>query len=526
MNSIFDYIKKYNYLIIPFSIFILTFFLYVHNLSRFIYGGDVGDILLAVGVRGVAHPSGYPLYTLLGIIFSLLPIDQPLAYKVGLVSALFASLSVVILYLICLRLTKNKYISLISSLTLAFSYIFWLYAEVAEVFSLAGFFILILFYLTLLFYEKKANIYLYLLAFLAGLSLSHHLIILILFPSLFFLIIRSKWKIILDFRLLFTCFFLFLLGLLPYLYIPIAASHYPLYSWDNAINLNNFIRLITRADYGWGNAVMEKELIKSSINMRFWAVIKYYVDLYHIATIFVLAFSLFGIANLLLKKKFTILFCLLISYILFGPFFIFYNSSGPIIYPYTTGVIERFYIFSLIFIMIFFSLACSLVLDSMEKILKSKRISKNRINIYKFILYLVFLIIPFYLLIINFKTTDLSNVSIGEEMGKDYLINLPKDSFLFISGDTATQNIWYVQHILGFRKDVTVINPQLPYLNMRFVKKIYPKFINPKKPFLDLKFKINKVILDNYGKRFAFAGYGAVSLKEKEIEWIPRGLAR
>ena len=260
--------------------------------------------------------------------------------------------------------------------------------------------------------------------------------------------------------------------------------------------------------------------------MRFWAVIKYYVDLYHIATIFVLAFSLFGIANLLLKKKFTILFCLLISYILFGPFFIFYNSSGPIIYPYTTGVIERFYIFSLIFIMIFFSLACSLVLDSMEKILKSKRISKNRINIYKFILYLVFLIIPFYLLIINFKTTDLSNVSIGEEMGKDYLINLPKDSFLFISGDTATQNIWYVQHILGFRKDVTVINPQLPYLNMRFVKKIYPKFINPKKPFLDLKFKINKVILDNYGKRFAFAGYGAVSLKEKEIEWIPRGLSQ
>jgi len=524
MNSIIANIKKYNDLIIPFSIFILTFLLYFHNLSPFVYGGDTGDLLLAVGVRGVAHPSGYPLFTLLGIIFSYLPISQPLAYKVALVSAISSSLSVVFAYLICLNLTKNKIISAISSLILAFSYIFWLYAEVAEVFALAGLFFLVLLYLALRYYEKKSNNYLYLLSFFIGLSLSHHLMILAIFPSLAILVIRSNWRIIFDYKLILKCLLLLLLGLTPYLYIPIAASQYPSYSWNNAVSLKNFLRLIARSDYGW-SLDSSRVINEHHLNLTKMTLINYFFDLYRMVTIFVLGFSLIGIINLIWTKKITILFSLVITYVLVGPFFIFYGTT-PNPFVYTGGIIERFYIFSLIYIIIFFSLGCSLVTDIIESVLKSKRIAKIRINNYKIILWLILLIIPIYLFKINITTTDLSDASIGERIGKDYLRNLPQNSYLFISGDSVTLNILYVQHVLRFRPDVTVINSQVPSINMRFVKEIFPQYEDSKEDYAGLKSKINQEILANYGKRFTFAGYGATSVEEKGIEWIPYGLSQ
>ncbi|MBI2030990.1 MAG: DUF2723 domain-containing protein [Candidatus Levybacteria bacterium] len=524
MDIIQSYFKKYINFIIPFSIFIFTFFIYLHNLSRFVYGGDVGDLLLAVGVKGVAHPSGYPLFTLLGIIFTFLPINQPLAYKVGLISVLFSSASVVLLYLISFHLTKNKILSIVSSLILAFSYIFWLYAEVAEVFALAAFLFLLLSYLGLKYYEKKINIYLYLLSFSIGLSLSHHLMILAIFPSLIILTIGSNWKKIFDFKTLLKCIALFLLGLLPYLYIPVAASHFPSYSWGNVTNLKNFIQLITRADYAWV-ADFSKEKVNSSVNLRILALLKYYVDFYHLITPFALIVSLFGIINLLIKRKYAIFFSLFIAYFLTGPFYIFYGAT-PNKFAYTGGVVERFYTFSLIYMIIFFSLGCSLITDIIEKALKSKLINKNRTDLYKSILFLTFFIIPIYLLAINFRLTDLSNASIGEEFGKDYLRNLPRDSFVFISGDTATLNTWYVQHVLGFRRDIIVINPQQPSLNIKFVKNIYPEFTNLKEEYSILKSKINKSILESYNTRPVFAGYGATSIEEKGIEWIPLGLSQ
>ena len=130
---------KWSLLIAPFFLFFTTFIVYLHNNSSSVYGGDVGDFLSAIAVKGIPHPSGYPLFTMLGILFSYIPLDQPLAWKVGLISVIFSSLSVVLIYLIITELTGNKLLAVISSLILAFFYPFWLYAELAEVFVLNNF---------------------------------------------------------------------------------------------------------------------------------------------------------------------------------------------------------------------------------------------------------------------------------------------------------------------------------------------------------------------------------------------------
>ena len=146
--KIIKYLKKNKYIDLVF-LFYLTFFVYVHNLSPSVYGGDSGDLLSAAITKGVPHPSGYPLFTILGILFLKFPINATPAWKVGLVSALFSSLTVITAYLLVYQLVKNRYYSIICSLTLAFIYPFWLYSEIVEVFTLHSFFILFLLLLRL-----------------------------------------------------------------------------------------------------------------------------------------------------------------------------------------------------------------------------------------------------------------------------------------------------------------------------------------------------------------------------------------
>ena len=105
---------KWKDYIFPLFLFLLTIVLYIHNLSRGVYGGDVGDFLTAIAVNGVPHPSGYPLFIILGILLKILPFNAPLAFKVGLISVFSSALSVVLLYCISLDLTNKKFISFIT----------------------------------------------------------------------------------------------------------------------------------------------------------------------------------------------------------------------------------------------------------------------------------------------------------------------------------------------------------------------------------------------------------------------------
>ncbi|MGH7245799.1 MAG: protein O-mannosyl-transferase family, partial [Candidatus Levyibacteriota bacterium] len=225
--------------LLPFALFIFTFCVYLHNLSQSVYGGDVGDLLSAIVVKGVAHPSGYPFFIILGIFANSIPVMMTTAGKVGLVSVFFSSVSVVIFYFTVLLLTQKKYISFISALTLAFFYMFWLYAEIAEVFALASFFVEILVFLALLYYKKRKTVYLYFFSFFLGVSLTHHEIIIATFPSLFFIILATKWKIIREWKTILFCILFGALGLFPFLYIPLAASGHPIINWDNATTLQN-----------------------------------------------------------------------------------------------------------------------------------------------------------------------------------------------------------------------------------------------------------------------------------------------
>src|SRR3972149_12223586 len=181
--------------ILPFLLFAFTLTIYILTLSRSVYFGDSGEFITAAATLGIAHPPGYPLYTMLAHLFTYLPFGN-LAFRVNLFSAVTSSLTAVVVYLICLKLTKNRIAAISASLFLAFSYLFWLYSLVAEVFSLNALFVALIILISLFIFENPQSKRLfYLLFFVFGLALTNHHTIVLLVPALVFLVLATNPKL-------------------------------------------------------------------------------------------------------------------------------------------------------------------------------------------------------------------------------------------------------------------------------------------------------------------------------------------
>lgn len=434
---------KNHYLFDSIFLFTISFSVYFHNLSPSVYGGDAGDFITAALTRGVPHPSGYPLMTILGIIFTSLPLNQSPAWKMGLISSIFSSLGVIVTYLIVVELTKKRFLAIITAFTLSFAYPYWLYAEIVEVFAMHNLFILMSIYFLLKYINSKKEKYIIILVFVLGLSLTNNQSILLIFPVIALIILLTNWRIIINFKLLGISFLVFLLALSLYAYIPIAASRNPDINWGQAVNLKNFLILVTRKDYKTTIPGFDK--LSFSNNMK-----TYFIYLNSYVTIIPLLFAIPGLFYLLKKKKVKLFILFLLLYFFLGPFFI-YAANSPLLNFGNLGVMERFYTSSIIILILLFPLGILLIYETASSF-KNKFFTK----ILPKVIFVVFLIVPFSYFFSNIKKTDLHNNYIGENFAIDLLSKLPRNSVAFINDDTAAFNSQYMQYAYGYRKDIII----------------------------------------------------------------------
>jgi len=118
------------------AIALLTAVVYLATLAPDLYSLDSPELAAAAYRLGIAHPPGYPLYTLSGWLFShAFPIGN-VAYRLNVLSALFAVAATLCTYLLASRLTPRPLVAAAGALSLAFSYYFWADALAAEVYTL------------------------------------------------------------------------------------------------------------------------------------------------------------------------------------------------------------------------------------------------------------------------------------------------------------------------------------------------------------------------------------------------------
>lgn len=211
--------------------------LYHSSLAPTVLAGDGGEFQMAPYLLAVAHPTGYPLYSLLGWAWSHLLGVGNVAYRMNLFSAFCGALAVALLYpMVCclLRLAvpglspvARRLCAALATVFFAVTPTFWSQASIAEVYGLHILLVVLVLYLLLTWAERRQTHRLLLAALCFGLSLAHHRTTLLLAPAILaylWLTDRWLWR---NRRLLLKGAVCLVVPLVLYLYIPLRAPHTP-----------------------------------------------------------------------------------------------------------------------------------------------------------------------------------------------------------------------------------------------------------------------------------------------------------
>jgi hypothetical protein len=245
---------------------------YLPDLSPYVGRADTFEFQVVAPRLGIAHPSGYPLYILIGKLFSLLPLESA-AWRINLSSAVFAALAAGMLFLALTergagigdegsgeRLSPDRglqstdsgsrigvYVGLIAALALAFSPTLWSRAIEAEVYALNAFMVALGLWLAVRRTAGALRAGLAAPAFglLTGVAMASHITLgaLLLLAAPLIFTVRPRPR----FRALLYAAGLGLAGLAIYLYIPI---RWPAVNRGEMMTLAHFLSFVTNAESG------------------------------------------------------------------------------------------------------------------------------------------------------------------------------------------------------------------------------------------------------------------------------------
>ena len=228
---------------------VVCLIVYLLTLCPSVPGGDSGELISAAHNCAVAHPPGFPIYTLVAKLFTFVPIGS-IAWRVNLFSAVCQTCAGVLLFLAAAQWSGSVAGGLVAGGLFCFSPIVWRYAVVAEVFALNNAFVALLLLLCLRYARGRQRRTAYLGAFVIGLGLSnHHILVFIGVPLACWVLWFGRDDLCQGKPLLFLSL-AFAAGLLPYLYLPIASHLGHPHTWGDQATLKGFLHHFFRGDYG------------------------------------------------------------------------------------------------------------------------------------------------------------------------------------------------------------------------------------------------------------------------------------
>jgi MFS family permease len=184
---------------------------------------DGNELATVCYTLGLAHSTGYPLYTWLGKLFTFIPVGD-IAHRVNLMSAVLGAAGVALLYLIMLTITDRRLPSAFTALFFAFSLTFWSQTVIAEVYAPNVFMIALTVWLLLKWEERHSVACLLLAALAFGLSLGTHLSNLGFALAFALYVLLVDWRVLKRSAVVAGALALFLLGCLQFLWLPYKAS--------------------------------------------------------------------------------------------------------------------------------------------------------------------------------------------------------------------------------------------------------------------------------------------------------------
>jgi hypothetical protein len=441
------------------GVFLLVFALYLRTLSPTVLYLqdpkllDAVMVQMQVAVLGITHPTGYPTYLMLTHLFTYLPIGD-VAYRVNLGSAFYAALAVVAVYLTGLLLSKRIVAAAAGALAFGLGAALWSQAVIAEVYTLNALLVAATIGVLLLWRERRRDRYLLLSAFLMGLCLTNHLTSGLLLPAgvlLVALVDRGKLK---DIRLLLKGAGLFLLGLTPYLYLPIRAAMDPPMDANNPTNLERFWYVVsggnlTGSFFSFGPAELPRRMVF------------YGEHLLQNVPFLVVMVALTGAIVVLLRDRAAGLF---LGFLFFG--WLFYSIENDI------PDIDLYFIPTYLVLSLWAAAGFGALLDEAESLTGglSKAARWGVIGA----LSAVMLLLPLFGVGATYAKSDMSGVYRGQKEIQAVAENAAPNSTVL----HHRSSMWYMVLVEKRRRDLTIVDPFFHNTDVSWADIVWPADID------------------------------------------------
>lgn len=431
-------------------IFAINLIVYLFTLSPTVQFIDSGELAVVCKTLGIAHPTGYPLYTLLGRLFSLLPLKD-IIFRVNLMSLVFICVSNLMLFFIFLTLNRSLerkkenpsrieiWSAFLTSLIFSFTPTLWSQAISNEVYALN----VLLFDLILLLVltwrnrrmEPGGERTLCLLIFIYALSFGNHMSTVLVLPALLFILIITYGMALFSTRRFITLLGLFFLGITIYIYLPVRSSLNPILDWGNPESWATLKRHVTGWQYQvWMFAGSTEVLVSNLENFA-----KLF---FHQFPIYLLPLSILGIWRLFVNDRRILIF---LSILFFTHVFYGINYEIPDIDAYFLGA----FVVNAIFI----GTGLHFIFQTIENSKIRKRVSHAFI--------IIFIILPLILLKKNYHPVDRSRDHFACDLASNVMRSAKKDAII-VTNDWDHYSPWlYLRWVELKRPDVKYLDVEL-----------------------------------------------------------------
>ncbi len=237
---------------IGYHLLIAIFIFFISGLftSSQIYWGESSLLTTRAWYLGGSHPPGYSSFLQMLWLFQHGLVFGDIASRSNHINSVFLAGIAVLLFHVLNKLHIAKPISFISTSVGCASLSIIRSVAAVEVYAVHLFFVCLLL-LFLFFDHQQSSRHLWLLCFLSGIFLTHHLTIILLYPGLIVAIQYPRKNVRSNVMMLALLFFIF--GSSVLLYLPVRESVAPLNVWGNPDQVQGFYDLITAREEASGS---------------------------------------------------------------------------------------------------------------------------------------------------------------------------------------------------------------------------------------------------------------------------------
>ena len=224
--------------------FVVTLAVYLATLQKDILPADSGEFQLLVTQLGILHQPGRPLYTLVGKLFTLLPVGTP-ALRLNLMSALLAAGTLTVVGATVRRMVGpsrgGMWGGIAATLALGTTTTFWAQATTTNIRMPTAFLTALCLYSLAAYYQSRHDRHLVLFALSLSLGMGHDFSLVFMGVCFVVFLLTIEPALIRQPRRWWRPLGVFVLAQVVWLYLPIRAALAPTPETVGLTNLSGFL---------------------------------------------------------------------------------------------------------------------------------------------------------------------------------------------------------------------------------------------------------------------------------------------